>query len=52
MEKIIISAVSQNNVIGRNGKLPWHIPEELQFFKKTTLNHAVLMGRKTYDSIG
>ncbi|MCF8412535.1 MAG: dihydrofolate reductase [Melioribacteraceae bacterium] len=52
MEKIIISAVSQNNVIGRNGKLPWHIPEELQFFKKTTLKHAVLMGRKTYDSIG
>ncbi|MCF6271219.1 MAG: dihydrofolate reductase [Melioribacteraceae bacterium] len=52
MKKILISAVSQNNIIGRNNKIPWNNKEELKYFKETTLNHAVLMGRKTYDSIG
>ena len=52
MEKIIISAISLNNVIGRNNKIPWENGEELKHFKKTTLNQAVLMGRKTFDSIG
>jgi len=52
MKKIIISAISKNNVIGSNNGIPWENEEELKFFKKTTLKHAVLMGRKTYDSIG
>jgi len=48
---IAIAAMASNRVIGREGKLPWHLPEDLKFFKETTLNHAVLMGRVTYDSI-
>jgi len=52
MKKIIISAVSLNNVIGIDSKVPWENKEELNYFKETTLNHAVLMGRKTFDSIG
>ena len=53
MSKIsIIVAMSQNFVIGLNNQLPWHISEDLKNFKKITLNHCVIMGRKTYDSIG
>ena len=53
MRKIsIIVAMSQNSVIGLNNQLPWHISEDLKNFKKTTLNHCVIMGRKTFDSIG
>ena len=48
----LIVAVSRNGVIGRDGGLPWHISEDLRHFKRTTGNHAVIMGRKTYDSIG
>lgn len=48
---IAIVAMASNRVIGRDGTLPWHLPEDLKFFKKTTSGHAVLMGRKTYDSI-
>jgi dihydrofolate reductase len=48
---IAIAAMASNRVIGRDGKLPWHLPEDLKFFKKTTLHHAVLMGRKTFESI-
>lgn len=48
---IAIAAVAANHTIGKDGKLPWHIPEDLKFFKRTTLDHTVLMGRKTYDSI-
>lgn len=47
-----IVAMSSNRVIGKGGKLPWHIPEDLKFFKKTTLGHPILMGRKTFESIG
>jgi len=47
-----IVAAAENGVIGREGGLPWHIPEDLQFFKEKTLGHAVIMGRKTYESIG
>jgi len=47
-----IAAMSQNRVIGKDGKIPWHIPEDFQWFKKTTMGHAVLMGRKTYESLG
>lgn len=51
MKKIIISAVSLNSVIGRNNKIPWENKEELKHFKETTFNQAVLMGKRTYDSI-
>lgn len=46
-----IAAMSENGVIGRDNKLPWHLPEELQYFKKTTLGKPVLMGRKTFESM-
>lgn len=51
-EYIIIVAIAQNGVIGRNGQLPWHLPSDLKHFKKTTMNYPLIMGRKTYDSIG
>jgi dihydrofolate reductase len=43
--------MASNRVIGRDGKLPWHLPEDLKFFKRTTLDHPILMGRKTFDSL-
>jgi dihydrofolate reductase len=49
---IAIAAMAANRVIGAGGKLPWHYPEDLQFFKRTTLGHPILMGRSTYESIG
>ena len=52
MELILIAAMAQNRVIGYKNTIPWHIPEEMQFFKKTTIGHAVIMGRRTYESIG
>ena len=51
MEKIIIAAISKNNVIGKDGKIPWHSKEELQHFKKTTISFPVIMGRKTWEAI-
>lgn len=48
----IISAMDNNRLIGNNNALPWHLPADLAFFKKTTLNKPILMGRKTYESIG
>src|SRR6478752_9533764 len=48
----LIAAVSKNGVIGNRNKTPWHIPDELELFKKITYDHAVIMGRKTYESIG
>lgn len=50
MEIILIAAMAKNRIIGRDNKLPWHIPEELQLFKKTTMGHPMIMGRKTFDS--
>jgi dihydrofolate reductase len=47
-----IVAMDPNRLIGAGGKLPWHLPEDLAFFKKTTLGHPILMGRKTFESIG
>jgi len=44
--------MSSNRVIGRDGTLPWHFPEDLKFFKRTTLGHPILMGRTTFESIG
>ncbi len=51
MELILIAAMAQNRVIGINNKIPWHIPEEMRHFKETTMGHAVIMGRKTFESI-
>lgn len=48
----LIVAASQNNVIGRNNQLPWYLPGDLQYFKAMTLGKPVIMGRKTFDSIG
>ncbi|MEK7479239.1 MAG: dihydrofolate reductase [Patescibacteria group bacterium] len=48
---ILVAAVAKNNVIGNKGKLPWHIPEDLKRFKEITNGKAVLMGRKTFESI-
>jgi dihydrofolate reductase len=50
MEKIIIAALSENNVIGKNGDIPWDIPEDMKHFKETTKGNPVIMGRKTYQS--
>lgn len=51
-EIIIIAAIAEKNrVIGKDGKLPWHLSEDLKRFKRLTLGHAVLMGRKTFESI-
>lgn len=52
MQKIIIAAVAKNFVIGKDGKMPWHISEELKHFKKTTLSYPLIMGRKTFYSFG
>jgi dihydrofolate reductase len=47
-----IWAMDENRVIGKNNQLPWHLPEDLKFFKKVTMGHPVAMGRKTFESIG
>jgi len=47
-----VVAMSPSRVIGRDGGLPWHLPADLAFFKRTTKGHAVVMGRKTWESIG
>jgi dihydrofolate reductase len=47
----IIAAVAKNYCIGKNNKIPWHIPEDFQYFKKTTLGKTCLMGKKTFESI-
>ena len=52
MEKVIIVAISDNYAIGRDNQLLWHISEDLRFFKRTTLGCPVIMGRKTFESIG
>lgn len=47
-----IAAMSANRVIGVDGKIPWRLPEDMKFFKQTTLGHVILMGRKTFESLG
>ena len=49
---VLVAAVADNGVIGRDNALPWHIRSDLQHFKRLTLNRPVVMGRKTYESIG
>src|ERR1044071_7953192 len=47
----LVAAVARNGIIGRAGALPWHLPEELKHFKKLTLGHPVIMGRRTWESL-
>ncbi len=47
-----IVAVAKNNVIGKDNDIPWYLPADLKYFKKTTLNHHIIMGRNCYESIG
>lgn len=51
-ELVLIAAVARNGVIGIENRLPWRLPEDLRHFKATTLGHPVLMGRKTWESLG
>jgi len=48
----IIAAISENNIIGKNGTIPWHSKEDFRHFKKTTMGFPIIMGRKTFASIG
>jgi dihydrofolate reductase len=48
----LIAAVGRNRVIGADNDMPWHLPEDFAFFKRTTMGHPMVMGRKTFDSIG
>ncbi len=48
----IIAAIANNNVLGKNNKLIWHLPADLKRFKKITSGHCVIMGRKTFESLG
>ncbi|MFT7591430.1 MAG: dihydrofolate reductase [bacterium] len=52
MQIHLIAAIAQNNAIGKDNQLLWHIKDDLQLFKRTTLNHVIIMGRKSYESIG
>ncbi|WP_370279257.1 type 3 dihydrofolate reductase [Pontibacterium sp.] len=52
MRLAIIVAQAENRVIGINNKLPWHLPEDLRYFKQVTMSKPIIMGRKTYESIG
>ena len=49
---VAIWAQDEKGVIGKEDRLPWHLPAELKHFKETTLNHAILMGRVTFDGMG
>jgi dihydrofolate reductase len=52
MNVSLIVAVAENGVIGRHGQLPWHLPLDLRRFKQLTMGHTLVMGRKTFESIG
>jgi dihydrofolate reductase len=52
IDAVAIVAMADNGVIGRGNGLPWHLPDDLKRFKALTMGHALLMGRRTYDSIG
>lgn len=52
MKISLVVAVAENGVIGRGGALPWHVPSDLKTFRRITMGKPVIMGRKTYDSIG
>ena len=48
----LVAAVASNGIIGAKGRLPWHLPEDLKHFKRLTLGHPVIMGRRTWESLG
>ena len=48
----LLAAVAANGIIGAKGQLPWHLPEDLKHFKRLTLGHPIIMGRKTWESLG
>ncbi|WP_416695735.1 type 3 dihydrofolate reductase [Candidatus Pseudothioglobus sp. Uisw_050_01] len=52
MSLSIVVAMDENRLIGKDNKLPWHLPADLAYFKKITMGKSIVMGRKTYDSIG
>lgn len=52
MRRALVVAMSRNRVIGRDNRLPWRLPADLAFFKRVTMGHPVIMGRRTYESIG
>ncbi|EOR93242.1 Dihydrofolate reductase [Arcticibacter svalbardensis MN12-7] len=52
MNLSIIVAIDQNFAIGKDNQLPWYLPEDLKYFKRVTTGHTLIMGRKTYDSMG
>ena len=52
MEIIIIAALGREKQLGLKGQVPWYLPEDFKHFKKTTLGHPIIMGRKTYESLG
>lgn len=52
MKLSLICAMAENRVIGRNNRLPWHLSEDLKYFKRSTMGSCILMGRKTWESIG
>jgi len=47
-----IAAMSENRVIGLGTRIPWHLPDDFRWFKKTTMGHTLVMGRRTFESIG
>ncbi len=48
----LIAAVARNGIIGAGNEMPWHLPQDFAYFKRTTMGHTLVMGRKTFDSIG
>lgn len=52
MSIAVVAAVAENGVIGRDGGLPWHLPEDMKFFKRLTMGHTVIMGRRTWEELG
>lgn len=52
MRITLIAAVAKNRVIGKDGQIPWHLPADLAHFKRTTVGHTLVMGRRTYESTG
>lgn len=52
MKIAMIAAMANNRVIGKDNKMPWHLPEELSYFKKITMGKPIVMGRNTFESIG
>lgn len=52
MTVTVMAAIARNNVIGRDGGMPWHLPDDMRRFRQVTMGHVLVMGRRTYESIG